>query len=249
MQVGCGTAVPSLYLLSRLFASDLKNDGVKTQTHLQDYNASVLELVTLPNIILAWCTFTPSLRAIRLPDILIDMSPSSESYRNLQSLDSVAAFDPSSPGELQLSPALKVAFLESLHTHGIALRFYAGSWDTFNLDHAGGKYDLVLSSETIYRTESLNSLIGLMEGACGCGRGRSEIPLDELTSSRLSLAQRPPRYLCLVAAKLLYFGVGGGISEFVCAIEKLGHGRVEVETVWERKVGVGRRVLRIEWGK
>lgn len=36
--------------------SDSNHTAVATHFHLQDYNRSVLELVTLPNIILAWCT-------------------------------------------------------------------------------------------------------------------------------------------------------------------------------------------------
>lgn len=31
----------------------------ETEIHLQDYNRAVLELVTFPNVLLAWCTFYP----------------------------------------------------------------------------------------------------------------------------------------------------------------------------------------------
>jgi hypothetical protein len=73
--------MPTLLLLDRLFAylasepgtSDGDNDaGSKsdssvppsasvreTHIHLQDYNRSVLELVTFPNVLLAWCPFIP----------------------------------------------------------------------------------------------------------------------------------------------------------------------------------------------
>jgi protein-histidine N-methyltransferase len=54
-QIGCGTAVPSLYLLHRLFSSATSTTG-ETQLHLQDYNDSVLEFVSFPNIFLTWCT-------------------------------------------------------------------------------------------------------------------------------------------------------------------------------------------------
>lgn len=46
--------MPTLYLLSQLFADDGPLDA-ETKIHLLDYNRAVLELVTLPNIILAWC--------------------------------------------------------------------------------------------------------------------------------------------------------------------------------------------------
>jgi hypothetical protein len=32
----------------------------ETEIHLQDYNRSVLELVTFPNVLLAWCPSLPS---------------------------------------------------------------------------------------------------------------------------------------------------------------------------------------------
>ena len=47
-----------------------------------------------------------------------------------------------------------------------------------------------------------------------------------------------------MAAKVVYFGVGGGVSEFVSAVE--GEGR-SVETVWEKKEGVGRVIMRVKW--
>jgi hypothetical protein len=32
----------------------------ETDIHLQDYNRSVLELVTFPNVLLAWCSSRPA---------------------------------------------------------------------------------------------------------------------------------------------------------------------------------------------
>lgn len=51
-------------------------------------------------------------------------------------------------------------------------------------------------------------------------------------------------YLCLVAAKVLYFGVGGGIDDFSEAVSRVG-GKMEV--VSELKTGVGRKVVRVRW--
>ena len=125
-------------------------------------------------------------------------------------------------------------------------------------EHDATAYDLVLTSETIYRTESLDALVGIMRAACLAGAqaasagsqsngagssstdpaaGSSSVPAREI-----SLSGKP---LCLVAAKVLYFGVGGGVPDFVRAVEDgdLGH----VETVLERTKGVGRKVLRVDW--
>ncbi|KAJ7678704.1 hypothetical protein B0H17DRAFT_1078121 [Mycena rosella] len=205
-EVGCGTGIPSVYILHRLFCGD-PNAG--SHVHLQDYNASVLELITFPNIILAWY-----------------MSPASAEYR-ASAPEECPPADPSVPGELPITPDLKGAFTASLATHGISLAFSSGSWDSL-INHLDAKSDIVVTSETIYRTEALPALIALLRKAC---------------------TDTQPH--CLVAAKVLYFGVGGGVSEFVRALESktmLEKGCAgKAESVWERKVGVGRKIMRIEW--
>ena len=166
----------------------------------------------------------------------LDISPAAASYRerehNIEDT-STPDFDPSVPSELQITPELKTAFLASLQDHGVSLRFFSGSWDTFDLPSAGGRYDVVLTSETIYRPESLPSLVALMRAA-----SMSTLPKDLQQSIDIS-------HSCLVAAKVIYFGVGGGVSEFVNAVSDAKQGRVE--TVWESNVGVGRKVMRVEW--
>ncbi|KAJ7233915.1 hypothetical protein C8J57DRAFT_1439586 [Mycena rebaudengoi] len=212
LEIGCGTGVPSVYLLQQMFSGEPSSDR-DTHVNLQDYNASVLELITFPNIILAWY-----------------MSPSSAEYRASADPSEAPPADPTVPGELPITPALKSAFTASLVHHRINLAFFSGSWEslTTHLEASGSKYDVVLTSETIYRTEALPALIILMRVACA-----------------------GPDSVCLVAAKVLYFGVGGGVSEFVRALqskkmtERGSSGKAE--SVWERSVGVGRKVMRIEW--
>ncbi|GBE89149.1 Histidine protein methyltransferase 1 [Sparassis crispa] len=255
LELGCGTALPTLYLLHQLFSSQPTPERPETHVHLQDYNDLVLRLVTLPNVILAWY-----------------MSPASASYRSSalsSNSDPEADQDPHPPadptqlGELPLTPALTGAFRASLQEHKISLRFFSGSWGTFDLQAAGGSYDIILTSETIYRTDSLPSLVDLMWRACG-GAGptvdKADVqheesadarPLEDLVSAQLSISPSA-QYHCLVAAKLVYFGVGGGVSEFVHAVEdaplSTRRERGAVQTVWERKQGVSRRVMRVVWG-
>lgn len=50
---------------------------------------------------------------------------------------------------------------------------------------------------------------------------------------------------CLVAAKVLYFGVGGGVSNFVDFVE--GQGIAKTRIVRERKTGVGRVILSLNF--
>jgi protein-histidine N-methyltransferase len=87
----------------------------------------------------------------------------------------------------------------------------------------------VLTSETIYRMESLPRLAAIMRGACNA-EGSKDV--DD--------------YLCLVAAKVLYFGVGGGVADFVRCVRDLDKGGT-VETVWEKTQGVERRVMSVRW--
>ena len=53
-QLGCGTAIPSLFLIRGVFDAPPRSDR-RVAIHMQDYNDLVFRLVTLPNIILAWC--------------------------------------------------------------------------------------------------------------------------------------------------------------------------------------------------
>ncbi|TFK83170.1 hypothetical protein K466DRAFT_272294 [Polyporus arcularius HHB13444] len=245
IELGCGTAIPSIYLLHSIFSADPGQSAGDVIVHLQDYNELVLRLVTLPNVILAWY-----------------MSPASSAFRasagteaeQAEDAEPLPPADPTQPGELPITPGLKAAFLESLRTYRVDLKFFSGSWATLDVDKPGrGPYDILLTSETIYRTASLQSLVDLMRRATsGWARGGS---LDE-AASRLTLsdtdglqrlADEP--YLCLVAAKLVYFGVGGGVNDFTEAIERPKDGKRlgRVQTVLERNRGVKRSVMRVVW--
>ncbi|KAF4616929.1 hypothetical protein D9613_008568 [Agrocybe pediades] len=218
LEIGCGTGVPSMYILREILSALVGTQKVpsKTEIHLQDYNGSVLQLVTLPNLLLTWYT-----------------SPHAEKYRSAIDDDEVAPrIDLSVAGELPITPELKASFLDSLESLHISLRFFSGSWDTFDPRETIGTdtYDMVLTSETIYRNDSLQPLIRLMQSAClGTADGTN-------TASK--------EYCCLVAAKVLYFGVGGGISDFLKAVES--H-RATCSTVLERKAGVGRKIMSVRW--
>ncbi|KAJ7678698.1 hypothetical protein B0H17DRAFT_1334049 [Mycena rosella] len=74
--------------------------------------------------------------------------------------------------------------------HGISVAFSCGSYDSL-INHLGAKSDIVVTSETIYRTEALPGLTALLRNAC-------------------TDAQQQ----CLVATKVLCFGVVGGVRSF-----------------------------------
>lgn len=173
--------------------------------------------------------------------------------------------DPSRPGDLPITPELLTAFRKSLAEHDIDLRFFSGSWETFTFDGERRKYDLVLTSETIYRIDSLPSLLNLMWQASTSGSGGSN-SLEDLTSElKIGAEDDEPSQdehkgpeangLCIVAAKLVYFGVGGGVSEFVDAVENARHSGKgalarpagSVRTVWKKDEGVKRVIMEVKW--
>ncbi|KAG8877980.1 hypothetical protein FRB97_002866 [Tulasnella sp. 331] len=203
LELGCGTALPSCCIFRDLLLRD--QDEAKahsTAMYLQDYNKAVLELVTLPNLLLTWFFFN-----------------SSKAYRDTQPQDSnVGASSFPDSGEVAITSNLLGAFTTSLETRGITLNFYSGAWSTF--DHSlSATCDLVLTSETIYRASSLPSLIAVLKSA-------------------------PRKSVILVAAKVVYFGVGGGVRLFVEAVLKAGG---TVAPVWQMRDGVGRQVLQVSF--
>ncbi|KAI0777357.1 hypothetical protein BD413DRAFT_490424 [Trametes elegans] len=256
IELGCGTSIPSLYLLQAIFAAPPSPEN-NVHIHLQDYNELVLRLITLPNVILAWYMSPASLpfRSSN-PTAPKEKTDSPDADVDVES-EPLPPADATEPGEMPITPALTAAFLESLHAYGVHLNFFSGAWSSFDVARAGGPYHLVLTSETIYRPDSLPSLVSLLRRASAVPVPEAESALAEETA-RLSLAAdavgvrrlRHAPYLCLVAAKLVYFGVGGGVSEFVQAVERPAGGeraRGEVRTVWERIHGVKRSVLQVVW--
>ena len=211
--------------------------------YLQDYNDSVLELVTLPNIFLTWCNFFfLSLVCFHNLNPFLDLSPASQDYRASNAADTDADDLPfpktPEPFELPISTSLKAAFLYSLRIiYNITICFFSGSWSSFSpqLTRLHPQiFDIVLTSETIYRIDSLPSLTETMRLAC-CG---SQNNSTEVVAIR-------KKGECLVAAKVLYFGVGGGVSDFVSYVEKQGNAKAEI--VRERNTGIGRLVLSLNF--
>ena len=149
------------------------------------------------------------------------------------------------PGHLTMTPALLSAFTGSLDAHKVRLRFFAGGWASLRellllspQPQPPPPYDVVLASETIYRTETLGAFLNVLR--TGAGASPAPVADTEVTTVVVTV----PSPLCLVAAKVLYFGVGGGVQAFVRAVE--GENGT-VRTVWEHREGVGRMIMRVEW--
>ncbi|CAH1232745.1 histidine protein methyltransferase 1 homolog [Branchiostoma lanceolatum] len=108
-------------------------------------------------------------------------------------------------------------------------RFFGGDWGgvqellTEESESTNNKYDVILTSETIYNTDSYQKLHDLMKSV---------------------LAPHGTVYL---AAKTHYFGVGGGTRLFEEFLQKEGVFQSEVCKVYSE--GVNREILKIEMKK
>jgi protein-histidine N-methyltransferase len=153
-----------------------------------------------------------------------------------------AAHSRGKPGGLTVTQELLAAFTASLDTHKVRLRFFSGSWESLRemLPRQGKlPYDIVLASETIYCTEAFDAFVGVLRTATA-----TPAPAAPVADAASLGDQEVPWPLCLVAAKVLYFGVGGNVQGFVHVVER-EHGTVC--TMWECLEGVGRIIMCVEW--
>ncbi|RAL01544.1 protein-histidine N-methyltransferase [Aspergillus ibericus CBS 121593] len=213
IELGAGTAVPSLALFAQLL-SEPSSSQQRTHFTFADYNSAVLRLVTFPNLLLTWNYIISRQQASDLPD------------------DGAAEAEEE---ELDITPELVQRFREDLANRGITVDFISGAWSpafvdlVFSSDQRGKGRTLILASETIYSPASLLAF--------------SETLLALLRRSVQEGAQSG----ALLAAKKVYFGVGGGVDEFLAVLGGVsGSEELKVEERLDIKSeGVGRVVLEI----
>ncbi|CBF84871.1 hypothetical protein AN1445.2 [Aspergillus nidulans FGSC A4] len=224
IELGSGTAVPSLAVFAQLLART-ETDGTtskpaekKKQTHFTfaDYNSAVLRLVTVPNLLLTWNHFTTHRKSAQPSD--------GQSEDKAESQEEM----------LDITPDLVERFQSDLAHRGITVSFISGAWSpsfvelVFSSPELAGYRTLILASETIYSPASLAAF--------------SETLLMLLRrSSQSNHASR-----ALVAAKKVYFGVGGGVDEFLTILRSVADGNVDVgERMDVKSAGVGRTILEV----
>lgn len=146
--------------------------------------------------------------------------------------------------ELQIDTALLDSFRHDLSQRGISLTFIAGAWsprfvDLISPSESSSTYQpsrtLILASETIYAPKSLRpfaeTLVALLRR-----RRRQPIP-------RSSQRLEP---IALIAAKEMYFGVGGGVKDFLQVLDEVAGGEVCSRRVYSScMAGVVREVLQV----
>ncbi|KAG6017150.1 hypothetical protein E4U54_008191 [Claviceps lovelessii] len=240
IELGCGTALPSLALFQwamALKSAPSTSPSTPTTTTsssssnrpqqqaisfiLADYNPTVLQLVTLPNFILSW-----ALHHHQRPH-----SPLLSAVTEALSL----------PGELELTPPLLDLFRQDLSQHAIRLSFLSGGWSTSFLDLM---YSLPVHPHTpppgVVQTPPRGTSLLL-----GAETIYSPLALQTFRDMVLSVLEREAEAdadaSAWVAAKKLYFGVGGSLDDFVAQLRSRG---LAVENVREETDGVRRGVVR-----
>lgn len=160
------------------------------------------------------------LRLVTVPNLLF-------TWCELQSPEMLAQLQTSTgntmelrSNEIEVTENLVATFLTDLASKNITLEFVSGGWSPqFVSVLSADKFDLVLASETIYSPETLPIFTDTM--LC---------LMNERTES-------------LVAAKRVYFGVGGGIPEFERALDVRN---INYQTISEEtSQGVVRAILRV----
>ena len=251
LEAGCGHALPGIYALQ---------SGARC-VHFQDYNSEALEAATVPNIILNCCQEEgPDLgRAGKEED--------KKEQRQQQQQGACGG------GEVARGVCCQRLW-ETMKSEGGSVRLFNGDWDTFtdlvtvassgdaaaagpeeeegdegsgassDVGGGGGVYDLILSSDTLYSSQSQEKLLRLLQRTMRYPAGRAYF-----------------------AAKSYYFGVGGGTKMFADLLRRaeptIGSGataaagstsvpagsKLEVQQVWKCEDGSSnvREILEVTW--
>ena len=186
--------------------------------------------MTLPNLILTWNYLVSSRQKPSAPtDVTAPSEPEKQTHDKEKEEEE----------ELDITPELLENFQQDLTKRGITIDFISGAWSpafvdlVFSSSSTEERRDsqtLVLASETIYSPSSLGAF--------------SETLLALLQRSAATTEESKSR--ALVAAKKVYFGVGGGVDEFLAVLKEASHGSdVDVNEVDIISGGVGRVILEV----
>lgn len=187
LDFGCGTALPSCFILLKKLQLQNKQP---LRLILSDFNFDVLRLVTLPNIITHWASTLPV-----------------EQLHSLVTSEDIPRFN---NDELFFTSRLLDRFKKDFLDYNIDLKFISGAWGKeFNQVVANDNIDFIISSETIYSPESL--------------------PVVAESIKEILFNSNAQSSSALVAAKNIYFGVGGSLIEFINYFNKIKTTEFEVE--------------------
>jgi protein-histidine N-methyltransferase len=210
IELGCGSAVPSLLLW--MYAL---REGLGMVFTLADYNEDVVRLVTMPNLVLAWVA---GLNAEENKQLLPEGNPLQEREEQDEG-----------HGDLYLTPEILEAFKARLKSAGISLNLLSGSWTPTErfLELVPSTPDMstfILGSETIYSPASLGAF----------------------AETIVALMGRVKTGKTIVAAKRVYFGVGGSVDAFREECARRGAVAYEMEFEGLETGGVRRCLLEVQ---
>lgn len=140
LELGCGTSLPTCYLLTQMFLNpELSKE--KFTFVLSDFNHEVLRLVTVPNLIVHWASTL-------LPEKLYELVGPDVTLNN---------------DELLLSRNLLDEFQNQLKQRNIELAFISGLWGSqFCSIALAYSPQLILTSETIYSLDTIPVVIDVL---------------------------------------------------------------------------------------
>ncbi|KAJ9297631.1 hypothetical protein DTO271G3_4406 [Paecilomyces variotii] len=226
IELGAGSAMPSLSIFAQLLSLPKSQSSRRVHFTFADYNSAVLRLVTVPNLLLTWKLNSTT-----------STEPTAEQNAEEKKAEEE---EEEEEEELDIDPSLLDAFRTDLKDRGITIDCISGAWSpefvdlalTAQRDHKARPWrTLILASETIYSPSSLGAF--------------SETLLSLLRRCDAGGPTRETRGL--VAAKKVYFGVGGGVDEFLAVLNEMAGEAVEVQQRVEVKTeGVGRVVLQVK---
>ncbi|KIW92092.1 uncharacterized protein Z519_07076 [Cladophialophora bantiana CBS 173.52] len=261
LELGAGSAVPSLmfmhkFLERRRGRKVTEDGGGSIKITLCDYNADVLRLATAPNVFLNYLFASGTVTA-----------------RDEDSWDG---------GDLDLEALGGEAFvintIRDMASDNISFDFISGGWGPEFLDlvippdakgasplsesqlRAGRMAKdqrrptnlLILASETIYSPTSIKTFSETVLNLLLASSHYRRFGTGTRAGPGTETDQAPPGPKAWVAAKRVYFGVGGGVDEFVSEMDRLGgRSRVVMDTTTQDAAagggggGVGRVVLEV----
>lgn len=197
LDLGCGAGLLGILALKR---------GAR-QVHFQDYNSTVIEQLTVSNVIL------------NLGDD--DDDEEEEDSDDIQGGKGGGKIKTKQDVKEGIPPPKKRTIDVSQHPLLAKCRFFSGDWSTF-LDllikeDKPPKFDIILTSETIYNTAYYTLL---------------HETLEKLLA---------PGGLVYLATKSHYFGVGGGLHLFETFVEQKGI--FSLDHLWDGEEGLQRHVV------
>ncbi|XP_047476591.1 histidine protein methyltransferase 1 homolog [Penaeus chinensis] len=199
LELGCGAALPGLY-------AALQGAHVS----LQDYNEEVIRYITIPNAVL---NLVDSSSIVIDEEGTIDCKFSESSVKQVAERISFFSGDWSglegklltqNPCENSEDKVVKNA-----------------NTGTSGSDCGELKFDVILTSETIYNTDCYEKLLHVMT-SCLKRNG-----------------------IIILAAKTHYFGVGGGTQQFINFVEK--HDQLDVKSFVANSQGLKREILEMRF--